>query len=111
MNPLHAMYILATTTAPTCRRLSRPALTKLVKTKAPPTKKMRAKLEEAFANLAEVEARVHSQAIDTLARLQQRATDRGESQLAADLGIHRRNLYAMLAGKRPVSRKVRLALR
>ena len=91
--------------------VSRPALTKLVKTKAPPTKKMRAKLEEAFANLAEVEARVHSQAIDTLARLQQRATDRGESQLAADLGIHRRNLYAMLAGKRPVSRKVRLALR
>jgi len=53
VNPLHAMYILATTTAPTCRRLSRPALTKLVKTKAPPTKKMRAKLEEAFGNLEE----------------------------------------------------------
>jgi plasmid maintenance system antidote protein VapI len=91
--------------------VSRPALTKLVKTKAPPTKRMRAKLEEAFTSLDDVETWEHSRSAETLVRLRQRAADRGLRQLAADLGVHHGNLSAMLAGKRPVSRNVSLRLR
>jgi plasmid maintenance system antidote protein VapI len=91
--------------------VSRPTLTKLVKMKAPPTKRMRAKLEEAFTSLDDVEAWEHSRSAETLVRLRQRAADRGVRQLAADLGIDHGNLSAMLAGKRPVSRKVSLGLR
>lgn len=91
--------------------VSRPALTKLLKAKATPTKRMRAKLEEAFDNLSDIEAWEHSQTAETLARLRQRAADRGVRQLAADLSMDHRNLSAMLAGKRPVSRKVSLMLR
>jgi hypothetical protein len=72
---------------------------------------MRGKLEEAFVILQIREAKEQSRTGQTLERLRQLAADRGETQLAADLGIDRRNLSAMLAGRRPVSRKVRLALR
>ena len=81
----------------------------LVKKKVPPTKKTRRKLEEAFAGLTDMKAREQGRS-EALARLRQRAGDRGVTQLAAEIGVDRRNLSAMLAGRRPVSGKVQLAL-
>jgi DNA-binding phage protein len=85
---------------------SRPSLTRLYKDKAKPTTQMHGKLEEAFAILQIREANEHSRNAAVLALLRQRAADRGVNQLAADLGIDRRNLSALLAGRRPVPRKL-----
>jgi hypothetical protein len=79
--------------------------------KGGPTATMRQKLEEAFVILQIKEASQQAQTGQTLALLRQRLADRGESQLAEDLGVDRRNLSAMLSGRRPVSRNLRLALR
>jgi hypothetical protein len=91
--------------------VSERSLRRVHKSKGRPTPQMRGRLEEPFARLAEIEAREQARTAATLALLRERAADRGESQFAADLGIDRRNLSAMLAGRRPVSQKVRLTLR
>ena len=80
--------------------VSRPPLAKLFKTKATPTKRMREKLEEAFTILEGIEAREQEKREKTLERLKKRAAEVGHKQLAAELGVDRANLSAMLAGRR-----------
>ena len=92
-------------------QISRPSLTKLFKTKAAPTKRMRQKLEDKFTTLAEIDARERAKSDEVLERLRQRAAIEGVSQLSLDFGIDRSNLSAMLAGRRQLSRNLRLTLR
>ena len=80
--------------------VSRPPLTKLHKTKAKPTKRMREKLEEAFPNLERIEVKERAEKEKALERLKQRAAEVGQKQLAAELGVDGGNLSAMLAGRR-----------
>jgi hypothetical protein len=80
--------------------VSRPPLTKLFKTKGTPTKRMREKLEEAFTVLDGMEAKEREKQEKTLERLKQRVAEVGQKQLAAELGVDRGNLSAMLAGRR-----------
>jgi transcriptional regulator with XRE-family HTH domain len=80
--------------------VSRPPLTKLFKTQATPTKRMRERLEEAFTVLEGIEAREQAHKDKTLVRLKKRAAEVGQKQLAAELGMDRGNLSAILAGRR-----------
>jgi DNA-binding phage protein len=91
--------------------VSERSLRRVRETKAKPTAQMRGRLEDAFVILQAREANEESQTAKTLARLRQRVADRGMRQLAADLGMDSKNLSAMLAGRRPVSRKVTRTLR
>ena len=80
--------------------VSRPSLTKLFKTKAAPTNRMREKLEAAFAILEGREAKERARQEEVLKGLKQRAAEVGQKQLAAELGVDRGNLSAMLAGRK-----------
>jgi transcriptional regulator with XRE-family HTH domain len=90
--------------------VSRPALTRLAKTKAAPTREMRAKLKVACTLLARLEQSAGAKRDAVLARLRQQASLHGLIQLASELGIDRGNLSAMLAGRRPLNRRVRQML-
>jgi transcriptional regulator with XRE-family HTH domain len=84
-------------------RTSRPALTRLIKTKATPSRAMRKKLQEAFEVLAAAKARDN----DARERLRERVRMVGPKQLASELGVDRANLSAMLAGRRPFNGTVK----
>ena len=91
--------------------VSRSSLTRLLKKKTMLTKRMREKLEDKFTTLAEIDARERAKSDEVLERLRQRAAIEGVSQLSLDFGIDRSNLSAMLAGRRQLSRNLRLTLR
>ena len=61
---------------------------------------MREKLEEAFTILEGIEAKEREKQEKALERLKKRAAEVGHKQLAAELGVDRGNLSAMLAGRR-----------
>ncbi len=80
--------------------VSRPTLTRLVKQKTTPTKRVREKVEKALIILERREATEKARKEKRLGLLKERAAEVGQKQLATELGVDRGNLSAVLAGRR-----------
>ncbi len=85
--------------------VSRPSLTRLVKLKLVPTKRIRERLEEAFVILDGIGAKERAQKEAALERLRKRVAERGLGQVADELELDRGNLSAMLAGRRGLDKQ------